>query len=207
MENTMGIRGGLVAGMLAILTLPAPASDLGPRSSYAANPVVGAYSWTGAYLGVNVGSRWGQVSNGGSSSGWAAGGQAGLNWQAGQFVFGGETDLQLSGSGDTFAAWQFSNPWFGTLRGRAGFAMNNMMFYATAGLAYGGLQAQLAGASESRGHVGWTAGGGMEVGLTPKLSAKAEYLYMDLADRGYVLTGNSIGLEGNLLRLGVNYRF
>ena len=46
--------------------------------------------------------------------------QAGYNVQYSQFVFGGETDLQVSGANDTFAPWKFSNPWFGTLRARAG---------------------------------------------------------------------------------------
>ena len=57
--------------------------------------------------------------------------QAGYNGQYGQFVFGGETDMQVSDADDTFAPWKFSNPWFGTLRARAGFAMNNMLFYGT----------------------------------------------------------------------------
>ena len=63
-----------------------------------------------------------------------------LQRQFGQFVFGAETDLQVSGADDTFASWKFSNPWFGTLRGRAGVAMNNVMFYGTLGLAYGTLE-------------------------------------------------------------------
>ena len=68
--------------------------------------------------------------------------QGGVNWQIGQFVLGAETDFQLSDADDTFAPWKFSNPWFGTLRGRAGVALNNVMFYGTVGLAYGSLTAQ-----------------------------------------------------------------
>ena len=37
--------------------------------------------------------------------------------------------------------WQFSNPWFGTLRGRAGVALSNVLLFGTAGLAYGDLRA------------------------------------------------------------------
>ena len=51
--------------------------------------------------------------------------QAGYNWQYGRFVFGGETDLQFTDADDKFAAWKFSNPWFGTLRARAGVTMDN----------------------------------------------------------------------------------
>ena len=55
--------------------------------------------------------------------------------------------------------------------------------------------------------LGWTVGLGMEVGLTPNWSAKVEYLYIDLTDRSYTVTGTDNGLESNLLRFGVNYRF
>ena len=125
----------------------------------------------------------------------------------GQFVFGAETDLQASGSGDTFANWKFSNPWFGTLRGRAGYAMNNVLLYATMGLAYGGGKVEMGGFSDWNTHVGWTAGAGIEVGLTPNWSAKAEYLYVDLSEQRYVMFGNNVGFESNILRFGVNYRF
>ena len=61
--------------------------------------------------------------------------------------------------------------------------------------------------SESQTHLGWTVGGGVEVGLTPNWSAKAEYLYVRLEDRSYVLTGVNNGFQSNVFRLGVNYRF
>ena len=68
-----------------------------------------------------------------------------FNWQHGAFVYGAEADFSLSGAEDTFAPWQFSNPWFGTVRGRAGVAINNVLVYGTAGLAYGELTADTAG--------------------------------------------------------------
>ena len=51
------------------------------------------------------------------------------------------------------------------------------------------------------------AGGGVEVGFTPHWSAKAEWLYLDLSDRSFSVTGTNNGLPANLLRMGVNYRF
>jgi len=66
---------------------------------------------------------------------------------------------------------------------------------------------EFAGVTESQTHFGWTLGGGVEVGLTPNWSAKAEYLYVRLEDRGYVLTGVNNGFQSNVFRLGVNYRF
>lgn len=204
-------NGKIVAGAAVAITLAvnaAGAADI-PRAPYYTAPApIGAYSWTGPYLGVNLGYQWGYTSNNPTRpSGMAGGIQAGYNWQSGQFVFGGETDLSFSAAEDVFAPWKFSNPWFGTLRGRAGFALNNILFYGTAGFAYGGVRGQNATLSESKTHIGWTAGVGMEVGLTPNWSARVEYLYIDLADRGYATTGTSNGLESSLLRLGVNYRF
>ena len=138
----------------------------------------------------------------------AGGLEAGFNWQHGNFVYGAETDINLSGADDTFAPWQFSNPWFGTVRGRAGVAVGNVLIFGTAGLAYGSLTADTAGnLSERHTSLGWVAGGGAEVGFTPHWSAKAEWLYLDLADRSYSVTGTNNGLAANLVRLGVNYHF
>ena len=140
-------------------------------------------------------------------SGIFGGAQLGYNWQSGQFVLGGEADIQASSADDTFAPWKFSNPWFGTLRGRAGFALNNILFYGTAGLAYGELTGQLNGIEENKTLVGWTGGAGMEVGLNQRWSAKVEYLYMDLGDRAYTTTGVNNGMTSNMLRFGINYHF
>ncbi len=167
-------------------------------------------STTGAalYAGLNIGYEWGKVTNSSiNPSGFAGGGQVGYNWQSGQFVFGGETDIQFSGADDTFAPYKFSNPWFGTLRGRAGIALNNILLYATGGFAYGDLKGELPGLSETKTHTGWAGGLGMEVGFTPNWSAKVEYLYMDLASRSYSITGGDNGLQANMVRFGINYHF
>jgi outer membrane immunogenic protein len=203
------MRTVLGAALSLAMTSVAIAADL-PVSNYYTTPApLSAYSWAGPYLGGTVGYEWGEVSNNPTRpSGLAGGVEAGFNWQHGNFVYGGEADFQFSGADDTFAPWQFSNPWFGTLRGRAGVAIGNVLVYGTAGLAYGGLTADTAAnLSESHASFGWVAGGGTEVGFTPHWSAKAEWLYLDLADRSYSVTGTSNGLSANLLRLGVNYHF
>lgn len=167
-------------------------------------------SWQGPYVGANVGYQFGRVSNGGTNpSGVVGGVQAGYNVQHGQFVFGGETDIQLSDADGTFAAWKFSNPWFGTLRGRAGFAMSNVLFYGTLGLAYGTLKLEntITGVTESRTNAGWAGGVGLEVALAGNWTARAEYLYVDLAGDHSVLTGARHDVGSNILRFGVNYRF
>jgi outer membrane immunogenic protein len=196
-----------VAVAVALMGGLASAADI-QRGPYVSGPS-GAYNWVGPYVGANAGYQWGSTTNNPTKpSGLTGGVQAGYNWQYGQFVFGAETDLQLSGADDVFAGWKFSNPWFGTMRGRAGYAINNILVYGTLGLAYGGLKAETAaGLTESRTLGGWAGGLGMEVGFTPNWTARAEYLYIDLGDRNYAITGSANGLESSILRLGLNYRF
>ena len=143
-------KAALAAVALLMTTAAASAADI-PRAPYYTAPApLGVYSWAGPYLGLNAGYQWGGTSNNPTEpAGFAGGITAGYNWQSGQFVFGGETDLQISSADDTFAPWQFTNPWFGTLRGRAGYALNNILLYGTLGLAYGGVTANVAGLSES----------------------------------------------------------
>lgn len=186
----------------------AAAADLprGPAPYYP--PPASIYNWTGPYAGLNLGYQWAKVTNNVTEpSGIAGGGQLGYNWQLGQFVFGLETDIQASAADDTFAPYKFSNPWFGTLRARIGYAINNVMLYGTGGLAYGELKGEFFGLEEDKTLVGWTAGAGIEYGFTQNWSAKLEYLYMDLASRTYSITGVDNGLHSSFLRLGVNYHF
>jgi outer membrane immunogenic protein len=183
------------------------AADLPRGPMYpAAQPAI--YNWSGFYAGGNLGYEWGKVTNSSMEPSGVAGGlQAGYNWQNANFVFGGETDIQLSGADDTFAPWKFSNPWFGTLRARGGYAFNNILVYATLGLAYGDVKAERSGLEESKTQFGWTGGLGAEFGFTPNWSAKVEYLYMDLGSRTYTVTGTDNGFSASVLRIGVNYHF
>jgi len=195
---------------VAIATVSAQAADLprGQYRPYAPPPAMAVYSWMGPYIGANLGYQWGSTTNNPTQpSGIAGGVQAGFNWQNGNFVFGGETDINLSGADDVFAPWKFSNPWFGTLRGRIGLAANNFLFYGTGGLAYGAIEVQNYGLSETSTHLGWTVGVGAEIGLTQAWSAKLEYLYISYSGSNYSITGTNNGLDTNLVRLGVNYRF
>jgi outer membrane immunogenic protein len=201
-----------VFGALALVcaSWPAIAADVQrrPVAPLAAPHALPRYDWSGPYAGINLGYLWGTVDNLGlAPRGAAAGAQAGYNWQTGQVVLGGEADIVGSTSQDTFAPYKFSNPWFGTVRGRGGYAFDNLLVYATAGLAYGGGRLQIAGLSEAKTHLGWTAGGGIEVGLPSSWSAKAEYLFIGLSDKTYVLSGISGGIDSHLVRFGVNRRF
>jgi outer membrane immunogenic protein len=91
--------------------------------------------------------------------------------------------------------------WFGTVRGRLGvLPVDNVLLYATGGLAYGSLRTTTTGSNISPfncdgGHiycatgstsgisVGWTVGGGIEYAFARNWTVKAEYLYLDLGNR------------------------
>lgn len=194
--------------IVAALVSLAAASVAHAADFYTVPSPLNAYSWAGPYLGATVGYEWGRVSNNPTApSGLAGGVEAGYNWQQGQFVYGGETDLNLSAADATLAPWEFSNPWFGTLRGRAGVALGNVLVFGSVGLAYGELRLDTAGLSEYHTNLGWAGGGGVEVGFNPRWSVKAEWLYLDLAGSSFTGTGTTNGLTANLIRLGVNYRF
>ena len=194
---------------------PRPPAYAGPP------PVVQSfdcYSWAGPYLGGNLGYAWGTVDNNLTKpSGFVGGVQAGYNWQPNpsspSWVFGVEGDLQATGADETFAPWKFSNPWFGTVRGRAGYAFSNILVYGTAGLAFGELRGETFGLSESHGNAGWTAGVGAEFGFGQAgltrggWSAKVEYLYVDLANTNFTITGVPNGYRFGTLRAGINYHF
>ena len=197
------------AALLATIAGGAGAADLAPAPYYTVRAPLSSYSWAGPYLGGNLGYEWGTVSNNPTRPAGIAGGiQGGFNWQTGQFVFGAEADIQASAANDRFAPWKFSNPWFGTVRGRAGYAMHNVLLYGTAGLAFGDLAVEtFALSTESHANIGWTAGAGVEVGVYGNWSAKAEYLFIDLASSTFTLTGTSNGLTASMLRVGVNYHF
>ena len=202
---------GALALIAACLTTSARAADLyGSRGAPLTfnRAQLGPDSWAGPYLGGNLGYAWGSVANNPTKpSGFVGGVQAGYNWQNGSFVFGIEGDIQATGAEDTFAPWKFSNPWFGTVRGRAGYAFNNVLFFGTGGLAFGELRATTFGVTESHTNAGWTLGAGAEMGFAQNWSAKIEYLYVDLANSNFVITGASNGYRFGLIRAGVNYRF
>src|SRR6266704_5004564 len=195
----------------------AQAADLYGGQRYGSQPYYPAVQprledcWIGPYLGGNIGYAWGSVDNNPTKpSGFVGGVQAGYNWQSSPsspWVFGVEGDIQATGADDTFAPWKFSNPWFGTVRGRAGYALNNVLLFGTGGIAYGGVHTEGFGLTEDKALTGWTAGGGVEVGLARNWSARIEYLFVSLNDRHFVVTGTTNGLDSSLFRLGVDFRF
>jgi outer membrane immunogenic protein len=115
--------------------------------------------------------------------------------------------------------------WFGTARLRLGYAASNWLFYGTGGVAfgqnsYGYGQRTIGGpvniaATSSSTDIGWSAGGGIEYGWS-NWTVRAEYLHYDLGDQSFSVPLNinpavsfspTFQNKGDIVRLGVNYRF
>ena len=168
--------------------------DYGSRAPYTVNQPLNAYSWAGPYLGGNLGYAWGIVDNNPTKpSGFAGGVQAGYNWQNGPVGVRHRRRYPGKRRRRNLCAVEILQSLVRHLRGRVGYAFNNVMFYGTGGLAFGELRATTFGLSESHTNAGWTLGVGAEMGFAPNWSAKVEYLYVDLANSNFVITGASNG--------------
>jgi outer membrane immunogenic protein len=172
------------------------------------------------------------------------GGQIGFNWMLSpNWVAGLVTDFQ--GSGIKATATNFVAPpggftpsnqinseqidWFGTVRAKFGYAQNNWLLYGTGGLAYG--QVKTSGSfnflgippatpvpgANSATKTGWTAGAGLNYGLTPNWIIGVEYLYVNFGHESYTETFNTVPVlsantvsnraAANIARVLLDYKF
>lgn len=186
------------------------------------------YTWTGIYAGVHLGYGRGDVdrpgASGGDADGVLGGAQVGANVQWGNVVASIETDISGTGIEGTDSTpggvtiMHADLDYFGTLRGRVGFAFDRFLVYGTGGLAYAGFDNRLqvlgVNASDAGTQIGWTAGGGVEAAITLNWSVKVEYLYADMGRQTYrfrnpagVSADERVSYDQSLVRAGVNYRF
>ncbi|MGY3035858.1 outer membrane immunogenic protein [Bradyrhizobium sp. USDA 4354] len=209
----------LASACLFALAAPASAADLAARP-YTKAPVAVAsvYNWTGFYLGIVGGGAWQDASDIKMKGGFV-GGTAGYNWQTGNVVFGIEADGAWADASDTVTILGVSvkskTDAMGTVRGRIGYAVNNVLFYGTGGYAWvdNKITATLGAVSisDTKWHSGWTVGAGVEAFFAPQWSVKGEYLYRSLGGETYfsgigapLTTGT---LEYHTVQVGVNYHF
>jgi outer membrane immunogenic protein len=177
------------------------------------------YSWTGFYLGGQVGYSWERdrvrefsaptrfaTGYGArfSSDTALAGGHAGFNYQMGSVVVGIEGDVEAVnargrftdalGTGATRRDWQAS------LRGRIGYAFDRVLVYGTAGAAFSEFEFSYrngaTGLAErlKASKTGWTAGLGIAYAFTDAVIVGIEYRYTDYGRFDHVGLGAFAGL-------------
>jgi outer membrane immunogenic protein len=222
---------GLALGTLAATS--ALAADLTlpqtPEPSYSAPEMMSQPNdWTGFYVGVLGGYGFGNTdTTGGSTSsiqtnGVLGGVTVGGNYQIDSFVLGIEGDVGWSGqSGSaTCAAGTCSADydWIGSVRGRAGYAIDPVLLYATGGVAVARVNTSVSPVapgttgSYSDTFTGWTIGAGAEAALTEQLSAKIEYSYSDFGDQTapantLAAGATTVSPTSHAIKVGLNYRF
>jgi outer membrane immunogenic protein len=166
------------------------------------------------------------------SNSFGGGGQIGAQFQATQWVLGIEADadylnnkalinaVDAAGGGVTHT---YKLDILSTVRGRLGYTFDRVMLYGTAGVAVGHYQvtrtqntAGLAPAStnevDNNLRFGWTAGAGLEYGITEYLTARVEYLFADLEKANYTFPVSNITQQTpfayvQMVRGGLNLKF
>lgn len=246
----------LIAGAALVALIGTPALAAKKHATQDPPPPVPVWNWTGFYIGPNVGFGWSSLAFTGFNtfggiplptfasttpgSGFFAGGQAGFNYEFwSNWVVGIEADGEWSNINgtSTLTAGAISSTNtskladFGTVRGRLGYAFNNVLLYGTGGWAWGNgtttstiTSPFSVTASSSAFLSGWAAGGGIEWGFLPNWTVKLEYLYLqfggipgtfnfgnvNVCDTPCVqpLVGHATAsLSLNTVRIGVNYLF
>ena len=192
------------------------------------------FDWSGLYVGGHVGYGAGSFGSDTnplplqgiffphSITGLIGGYQAGYNLQLpNKLMLGVEADISFASPLDrpklTPAPFNTTFDYFGTVRGRVGYAFGPVLPYVTGGAAYGRTHIDLNDADgnivamKARMHLGWVAGAGVEFALGGPWSGKLEYNYIDLGARTYGLAdvplpNANVDPKLHTVKLGVNYR-
>lgn len=204
--------------VLLATSMAAKAADVTARPAPYAPPApiyMPQFSWTGFYLGGNIGGAWAHrdvtdtflgvnFSNGNNNGVFIGGGQLGFNWQVRNFVLGFEADFDGAANNNntdtvlipTVGTIQVTsnNRWITTLAGRFGVTNDYWLFYGKAGIGWAGNDDTITnlttGAStitvaNTDNNSGWLVGAGIEWAFAPNWSAKVEYNYLGLDDRTF----------------------
>lgn len=205
----------LAAAILAAASSTALAADVvyeEPAAPYTP-PVVTVYDWTGAYIGIQGGYVWTNLSDATFDEdfdGGTLGAHVGANWQHGNVVFGVEGDINYTWNENDYIIGGFpvevGTDWAGSIRARLGYAMDRTLLYATGGLALANGYVNVVGVGEESDTLtGWTLGAGVEHAFTDNWSARLEYRYSDYGSIDTTL--GDFDVEEHAVRIGFSYKF
>lgn len=199
----------------------ASAADMAVKARPMPVPV---FSWTGCYIGLSAGAKGVQTRDTAvypafaaaplssldlgtlEDITWIAGGQAGCNYQTGNWVFGieGDAHAQKWGVSSTLGGTVFPpffafgdrfelfSDWQASARGRVGYAKDRALVYVTGGAAFTEVRAFTSWAAsppplaraaviatDDRTLTGWTIGVGLEWAATNNITLGLEGRYTD----------------------------
>ncbi|MGA8650512.1 MAG: TonB-dependent receptor [Xanthobacteraceae bacterium] len=234
-----------LAGPIDTINISAMAAEL-KRAVPAYQPPAPNYDWTGFYVGANVDGRW-LMTNGssintatgapfaaanGATSQWGGGVQLGFDYMLpSRVVVGVAADMSSGGTKTTTisdvsgsSANQTTVFDSETIRGRIGYAADNILFYGTGGFAWsndqfvrtqltGTLNNATAGTDEAvnKGLLGWAVGGGIAYAFAQNWNVFAEYRYTSFGSSTLSLPFSQLTTTStttvSAVELGVNYKF
>lgn len=212
----------------------------------AADVDIPAYDWSGPYIGILAGyssTDYDVTSNISNSAtfntnqsfevdGPQLGLEAGWNYQSGSLVFGLAADISLLDN-ETLSLVDVVNldeiyvakqDFVGTFRGKLGYSFDNVLLYATGGIAVTDAELRYENYIDgtrtvleeidksSETLVGFTLGGGLEFAVSENISIKAEYLYADFGKLDYVFpsaapAAGDANLTTHTARAGISWNF
>jgi len=210
------------------MSVAANAADL-PRQEVPVSAPVHAvpFSWTGFYLGGNIGGAWAHRTVTDTVHGldfstsrdgrFIGGGQVGLNYQFSSFVIGVEADFDWSVEDNKaspgvlvpgvagLVGVSSNDSWLTTVAARFGFAYDCLWLYGKAGSGWVGNKGftvtnLTTGASitgSNKSSNGLLLGGGVEWAFANNWTVKVEYDYLGLTNRSFVVPAGAPFLVGD----------
>lgn len=196
-----------------------------------------AFRWTGIYIGGNFGGAWAPHRwndetldiefDGGNNGTFITGGQIGGNYQFGNFVIGGEWELDYITKNSTNHPGIYvptlgnnvhvksNSGWVTSVAARFGYAFDRVLVYGKAGGGWVGdnwltITNVSTGATITTNNstsVAWLAGAGVEWAFGPYINAwtmKLEYNYLGLGGWTYTVPSTAKFLVGDTFRTDRN---
>ncbi len=224
----MNLRLTVVAAA-AVGIVSAAAANAADLAEIVQPPAAPAYTpnfdWTGPHMGLQVGGVWGSANEGifgdnTSPAGGFAGGNIGYDFTLhSNWILGVEADANFSNASDSgsggggFYTFEQKLDYFGTLRGRIGYAVGSNLFYGTGGWAWGhatrSVDFGFFSSSDKQSLSGWTVGAGVEHEFTPNVIGRLQYLYTDYGTTNFNIAGLPVpvSMTTSTLSMGINLKF
>ena len=188
------------AGAASAADLPAPMAPSTASPIYSPAP---AFNWGGLHIGVQGGYGWGTsdestFGNNTSPTGGFGGANIGYDWAIhNNWILGVEADANIGDLNDSVvpafgpSSIEQKLDYFGTVRGRIGYALGDNLLYGTGGWAWGhGVRSASGGGltSDSQSLSGWTAGAGIEHAFSSNVVGRLQYLRRKKGLSGFTAT-------------------
>lgn len=225
----MNIKSVMLASAVAIAAVSgAHAADAIVYEEPAPVAAIPAFSWTGGYVGGQIGYGWGKsrfdvLLNGYELKprGFLGGVYAGYNFDLGNsVVLGVDADVTYNDVNkkiDTgLETLKTELRWSGAVRARAGYAVDRFLPYIAGGVAFGQVKNNYSVSALNRSFsdkntlTGWTIGAGVDYAATDNLIVRLEYRYTDYGRKDFDFGGASSirnKFKTNDVRLGIAYKF